>query len=206
MKNTLTFDPIEHRYTLNGLPIPSVTNRLKRMFPTRFSGIPKDVLAHAAERGTAIHVGIELLAKDDLDWDTVDKEIRPYIEAWQAFLKERQYRIVWSEVRVASKKHWFAGTLDHLAIDGHQRIIIDVKTGEIEEEGAVSVRLQTAAYGIAWDEMNPKTKHDRRMCVRLTSDGKFHVIEHNDREDYQAFLRGLSHVNWVDRALTEQKK
>ena len=55
------FDPVAHKYWLNGRELQGVTSTLvARAFPHTYDHVDEETLRKAAERGTAIHHAIEL--------------------------------------------------------------------------------------------------------------------------------------------------
>lgn len=60
----VSFDKDSHVYTYNGKILSGVTSMLERnVFPGKYEGVPKDVLAKAASRGSDIHNEIEVYIK-----------------------------------------------------------------------------------------------------------------------------------------------
>ena len=60
------FDPDTHTYTNEetGELLSGITGTLlKRLFPSKYDGVPKDILAKAAEKGSNVHASIELYEK-----------------------------------------------------------------------------------------------------------------------------------------------
>ena len=60
------FDPDTHTYTNEetGEQLSGITGTLlKRLFPGKYDGVPKDILAKAAEKGSNVHASIELYEK-----------------------------------------------------------------------------------------------------------------------------------------------
>lgn len=130
---TLVFDPETHSYTLYGEPVPSVTQVLRYLNADAYAGISPEVLRLAAERGTRIH---EACTELDFDPDTVvDADILPYVNAYAAFKRdfgvrdwEAYERMGWSSVNGIMP---FAGTVDRIGDIGDERVIIDIKTGQV---------------------------------------------------------------------------
>lgn len=117
------------------------------------SGIPADVLAHAAERGKAVHRGCWLLcgrASSPLHWPSVHPEVVPYLEGFLAFLKTTKCQVLDKEQLVVSTVFGYAGRAD-LVVEGlgPYLTILDLKTGEPD----ASHSLQLGAYIRAYQEM-----------------------------------------------------
>lgn len=138
----LVFYEDGHRYNLDGCALPSVTDVIRdNRFGGDFSAVDHATLEHARQRGTAVHAALHYDDEGMLDETTVHAEVAPYLEAWRRFRAERHVAIVEMERRYADATYRFAGTLDRIAVVEGRRVLIDVKTGDVE-----GADLQTAAY------------------------------------------------------------
>lgn len=81
MDNVFTFDKITHTYYLNRIAIPSVTNCL----PYNFFGNDTE---YSRERGQLVHDMIYLHNMNDLNENTLDPVLIPYLDAYKNFIKE----------------------------------------------------------------------------------------------------------------------
>lgn len=61
--HTLEYIDETHSYICDGILIPSITQIMKIKFGNKYSGVSKEVLNRAAERGTKVHEAIEKLCK-----------------------------------------------------------------------------------------------------------------------------------------------
>ena len=118
------FDEEGHIYTLNGVPLESVTDILEDegFIDTRFFD------EFSRERGTFVHLARHLDDMGELDEDTLDPVIAPYLEAWRRFKRESGFVVEQSEVPMASKTYRFAGKPD---VIGHFPIGI-IKRAAVE--------------------------------------------------------------------------
>lgn len=175
---SLEFNEATHQYAWAGQLVPSVTQILKPMGD--YGGIPPAVLAKAAERGTAAHLATELDDAGTLDPDSISDEIRPYLEAWRAFKRERGAVILESEKKVYSLTHRYAGTLDRvLALDDGSEWMVDIKTSKtIKAAAGPQTAAYHAAYGLA---------HLRRAVVQLNNDGTYRFHEFTNGRDWVVF-------------------
>lgn len=82
---TLVFDPGPHLYTLDGVHYPSITQIIYGVGLIDFSMVRAEILASAAEMGKAVHAATHYDDDGDLDIDSLDANLRPYLEAWRAF-------------------------------------------------------------------------------------------------------------------------
>ena len=186
----LTFDPVAHRYTFDGKPVPSVTTVLKPLYD--FGAIDQAVLAAKAALGTAVHVATELDDADDLDEGSVHELVRPYLEAWRLFRRETGATVVTSEQRVYHRVHRYAGTLDRvLSINGVMHLT-DIKTSVEIHAG---VGPQTAGYLAALGDKNIT----QRAVVQLKPDGTFRFNPLNDPNDMAVFMSLLTVHRFKER-------
>lgn len=117
----------------------------------------------ATRLGTAVHAAIEHLVVtghrpnlgDQLGGDLglMDKEIVPYLDAFQLFLDKFQPQYSAAEMTVYHPEYGYAGTLDGIATVQGQPVIIDYKTSKTSFDGRgnrkgpwKTVALQEAAY------------------------------------------------------------
>jgi hypothetical protein len=194
----LTFDHAAHRYALEGVVVPSVTQILKASGLIDFSGIPVGILNAALERGTVVHEAIHFFNDGDLDLDQFREDFPAYVgyvDAWIAFCEQRHFEPVLNEHRVASPRHQVAGTLDSLGLLDGQAVLLDFATGRAVD---VCKWLQTAAYeGLAreWAHDDPAlaaffAAHPflKRYAVELRRDGTFQLQAYTSPGDYREFL------------------
>ncbi|MFT4260853.1 MAG: PD-(D/E)XK nuclease family protein [Candidatus Woesearchaeota archaeon] len=140
-KNNLSFDAKHHKYFVNGVEFKSVTKTLSKYFPferekiadelaKRNSVSKKEILRswdEVKDNGSLVHDLIDgYLKNKELSSDELIK-IKPAID----FLKENNYEILASEIRVFSSKFKVAGTIDLLVKDSKGNILIfDWKTNK----------------------------------------------------------------------------
>jgi len=125
----LTFDEEHHLFTVNGKVIPSVTTILKRAGMTPdWSNIPD--IEWYAQRGTYIHRATELWENGTLDEDTVDDEIRPYLEAYKRFRADYTVPVKGQEVRLWHPHYRYAGIIDMVTEDTTSYKLFLKKTGK----------------------------------------------------------------------------
>ena len=183
---TLLFDAASHTYTLEGRQLPSVTTILQAegfIDATWFTEYGRD-------RGTKVHQAVEFYDAGDLDEDSLDPVLKPYLAAWKRFKEEAHVTIEASEVRLASEVYGFAGTIDKVAAIGNVKAILDIKSGQVQPWTG----LQLAAYHILLNE--PARK---RYAVQLNNDGSYRLHEFKDRSDRAVFLAALTVHQWKRR-------
>ena len=183
--NRLEFEDESHTYRWDGSVVPSVTQLLK---PVGFDydSIPRHIVQHASERGTAVHAATEFYDDGDLDEDSVDLEILPYVQAWRLFREQSGFQVFRSEVRVYSERHGFAGTFDCLGVLNRQLAIVEKKT---TAQLHPSTAIQVSAYMRAFNEGKPREEQAKRCySVWLRRDGTYRLDEHDPETHWGAFL------------------
>jgi hypothetical protein len=206
--SALTFDAMQHRYTLDGEPLRSVTGILRDSGLIDFSHIPAATLETARARGSAVHHAVQYFNEGDLDIGAFRHdfpECAGYLTAWDRFRHERAFEPLINERRVASRIHRVAGTLDCLGVlDGHGALL-DFATGDPAE---CAKDLQTAGYLLLAQEWSAEdgllhsffNRHAvvRRYAIALRADGAFRVELYPDRRNYRDFLTLVSARAIVD--------
>lgn len=187
MIDALTFDADSHTYRVGGQVVPSVTQLLEKLHS--FAGVPRDVLAAAAERGTAVHIACEYHDTGGVDEESIDPAIRGYVAAYLRFLGDVRPKWMAVEQRVFHRPLRYAGTLDRAGqIDGRPWIV-DLKTGATSHP---VWGMQTAAYAQAAGMPTAN-----RGTVQLAADGTYRFREWKDPTDWPAFASLVTLHNWA---------
>ena len=182
------FDPIAHRYTLNGREMPSVTTILRGL--DDFSSVPAHRLEAARDRGTRVHTACNLAVLGTLDENTVDDEVAPYLAQFRKFLRESRFIPTLTECRVYDESLWYAGTLDLFGdLPGCMDVQIDIKSGAMPR----SVGPQTAAYAHAMLARHG-LKTRKRYALKLTPT-KYALMPLDDLNDMAVFKGELRKFN-----------
>lgn len=210
----LTYDPERHASTLpDGTPVPHVTAILGAVgvgedFEALASRGPRfrQMVAHARERGTAVHADCHAYDDDDIDWEAVDHRVRPFVEAWAEFrmAKDLVPLARARERRVYHPTYGYTGILDGVFTDaaGAQRILIDIKTGD---PTAAAAHLQTAAYEEAWNVERPGQPVTDRWAVWLVPRSRipYRIFDYGQRPDayahFSTFLACLTVYREIQR-------
>lgn len=173
------------------LVMPRVTSILS-VVRRDLETIPKDVLQHAAMRGRAVHRAIWIVEggpdASGLHWDSLAAEVRPYVEAYVAFKKATNAKIIEKEVLVVSERFGYAGRLDLMArglTSATSWDIVDVKTG-VEHW---THDLQVAAYVQGYKEQNNIRRQIHRWKFYLRGDGTYRLMpcKNTQEVDFKSF-------------------
>jgi hypothetical protein len=104
----LAFDHEAHRYTLDGVELPSVTQVLERCGLIDFSRVPSAILRGAKDRGTAVHTACHYFNENDLDladFKLTFPEYWPYLSAWITFRQESGFALASSLAEIGRLSH-----------------------------------------------------------------------------------------------------
>lgn len=144
---TLEYIDDTHTYLVDGIIVPSITQLIKMKFNNKYDAVPKEVLKKAADKGTAMHLAIELYEKENKESDLV--ELKNY-----KFLKKHlKWNVIQSEIPIIlfyNDKPIAAGRLDQVIEMNGKKGINDLKrTASFDKE---YVALQTNLYRIGYKQ------------------------------------------------------
>jgi hypothetical protein len=191
----LIFYPESHAYYTppgreGGRRIPSVTQILRAVGVSEdFDAIERSrpgVVTFARDLGTAVHADAHAYDDADLDHETVDPRVRPYLDAWIAWRDNYNAVPLHRERRVYHAAHQYCGTLDGIFDIGGQIVLVDVKTGDPLAAGAA---YQTAAYEAAHQAEYPDLRIHERWSVQLTPENgvPYRITRYQDWTDFRKF-------------------
>lgn len=181
----LEFDPGPHVYRLAGRVVPSVTQILAPLVD--YSHIPPAVLEVARIRGQWVHEAINRHCRGTLNAADLPADVAPYVEQYLRFLGESGFVPTASEIRVASPKYGYAGTIDLVGEFPKGESLLDVKaTADLP----MAVGPQTAGYVQAFAETFGRTLK-RRACLHLFPD-RYRVEPLAEPIDWSTFLSCLN--------------
>ncbi len=190
-KNELVFVEADHKYYLNGQPVPSVTTIIgsaPKHFGFRYdSSIPKFVLRAAGDRGTSIHLAIEKRFTPGLEiperFVKLAEKHHGFLDAFDAFLDEHEYYPLEHETRMHLDGR-YCGTIDAFGdLDG-LTTIVDYKTQSKPSEH--KWLLQLAAY----HEMHRQEtgfNYEQAAIIWLKKTGEYELFVYSRRELQEAF-------------------
>lgn len=181
--NGLIFDEEKHLYLFKGQEVKSVTQILKAR------GFIDDrwFTEESRARGQAVHAACHYLDEEDLDWDTLDPIVVPYVRAYEKFKIEHGFIPHLMEHRVFNPTYMYAGTLDRTGWINEREVLLDFKSGAISPW----VGLQLAGYGLCLKKRLP------RIALRLKADETYELREFKDPADYDIFLMQVSTHHWI---------
>ena len=150
-----TFDPTEHRYTIDGRRLPSVTEVLSQwlkvdagwsFYLNTITGqkIDAGIFEAAGDRGTAVHTILQLcVTGQGVDREALDPSLVPYLDSIEAWVERYKPKVILCEVPLHHEKLMYAGTPDLFCeCKGIKHpVLLDGKSGMRGQVGP-----QTSAY------------------------------------------------------------
>ena len=182
--------------------LPSVTQILKACgLSADYTHVPKHLLDHAAQRGTALHLAIQLYHEDDLDEDSLHPEVAPGFSSYRKFLVESRHEPLHTEIEVIHPMWHYVGHPDRIGFLNEKRVILDFKY--METVKLAPAVLQMTAYKLAWEAMYPDSPLAGGYVLQLKRDGTYR-LHHTplDQKAEQTFLAALV----VYRAIEENAR
>lgn len=172
--------------TPDGNPEYSVTTVIRWSgLGENFSNVPAHVMEVAQRRGKMVHLACQYFDAGELDLETVDVRILPYVTAYIKFRAECQVKPIAVEQRISHKLMGLSGTPDLIAFVNGRRAVIDRKTGNPDSRPA---RLQTGGYKVLWEAYRPLEPIYDRYGLKLGADGNYRLVAHCDPDDIAAFI------------------
>ncbi len=195
----IEFDAPTHTYKLDGRRVPSVTQVLEPA--TDWSFVPAWQLEAARALGQDVHLAINLMVQQRLDWESVDPAVLPYVNGARRFLKESGATVLASELLLGSERLQVCGTLDLLLEWKGWEYYADWKVCDTIPK---TVGAQLSGYEILYADMYRAGRRNyraRRVSIRLKPNGYTVDRMKPDNGDEAMFT---SHANtWK---LREQKR
>ncbi len=164
-KQGVTFDPINHTYTLdkNGARLDGITKLIgERLFPGKYASVPESTLKAAAERGHAIHSICEIFDKYGIDTDSA-LELQGYKNVCLNLPAHEG-----SEYLVTDGKR-YATCIDKVyRVDGDTFDLADIKTTSNLDMDYLSWQLSVCSY--LFRKVNKKAKVCKLWGIWLRGD------------------------------------
>jgi len=183
----LYFNKEDHTYTVGDRELLHVT----RVLPDDRRRVDPWYL----ERGRMIHLATALFDHDELDEDSIDERIKPYLDAYVKFRRETGFEPKEIELPLYHPKYFYAGTIDKIGKLNGSQDLIDLKTGGKAKDD----ELQLAAY---WELCRANYIKIRRVFdLYLHENGTYNLIppETPPKLLLPVFLASLTVARWKER-------
>ena len=169
---SLLFTEKNHTYTVDGEPVPSVSEITRFLTRELYQDVMQVSLDAAADRGTKIHKAAEAL--DKYGEIEVSDDILPYLKAYLAFLKEEKPE--WEKIEwPVNKGLEYAGTIDRYGTLRGKKGIVDLKsTANIKKNHRVLYTAGQNLYRMAAEEKHPI---EALFILQLKKDETYKLIE-----------------------------
>lgn len=165
--NELVFEALGHRYFLGGKQIPSVTGIMRPLSGAYYRTVNDDILANAANRGTAVHEAAENYIKFGIV--DIDDECKGYFLGFKDWFVQRKPEPIATELKFYHKILRYGGTADLLCnLDGGLSLVDYKTTSEISR---MLVRVQLEAYRQALKSHGIKVED--KIALGLKKDGTY---------------------------------
>lgn len=195
------FDVDAHRYTLNGVTIPSCTQVLSAMGCTPgFSWLSPDQLAFYRSRGHAVHSAVEYAIKGTLDRRTVVDEVKPYLIGWERAVNDLGIEVLeydgepFVEKPLAHPIFRYGVKPDVIGRIGKQSGPIEIKATSAH---APATGLQLASQLMAVRILMPEIG-DMRMGLRLLPEEPYYDFKYYvERSDEPMWVSLINSYNWL---------
>ena len=197
------FDPILHKYTLNGKVLPSVTQITQPL--SDYSMVPHEVLERKKIIGTAVHMACELHDAGGVDESTIHDSCFPYFKAYLNFRAENPGEVVLNEQKVFSERWGFAGTLDRVFKMHESRTQAWFKGDLVQIDLKTVAKLmpatgpQTAGYALAMPDLGVPRTQIKRAALQLKRDGTYAIKPYTSADDEACFIGLLTVLNWRNK-------
>ena len=194
-KHEVIFDEDTHRYTVDGVEVPSVTHLCRFLF-VDIAAKAKDWLRDiAADRGSRIHAYTVMLDYGE-EPEEIDQNCVGYLIAYRRFLKDYHPRWEGIETVMGGKNIGYAGTCDRYGYIQDRSCVLDIKTGSTIHKVGVATQLD----GYWWLLANFRSFcAEDSYCLHLHKDGTYDLLL-IDRN-----LSCLVECKKLHRALTAKK-
>lgn len=190
--NDFKFDENEHKYFVNGVETPSVTDICNPISFERFKEIPNHILEQARQRGTEVHeMCEEYLITGEIDWEEISPQYTNYINQFVTWYRTYKPKILYVEFQMFSEE--FCGTCDLICeLDG-KTLLVDFKSSSRVDKKSLSVQLAgyhklCAKYNIEIDEtwylhLTNKDKNDGYVFKQIDRDEEWFeiLLKHNKK-------------------------
>jgi len=181
----------DHKYYLNGVPYPSVTQILKKVNLLDSTWFTDE----GSERGIRVHSITEAIDDPVHPYfqPEEDSEFSGFIEAYRKFLKETKITYWHIEIPIVSVKYRFGGTPDRIGVLDGVPCVLDIKSGA----KASWHGIQLAGYEIIAQEHEGGLKTKKR-CLYIRGDGTYRLEALDDPVYRDIFMSALNVYGWIE--------
>ena len=180
------FDDI-HKYLVNGVIVPSVTEILEKIFPNKYKNVPRETLMRKATYGTIIHNYIEQYENGFITQELnyiQEASFRQYLK-----LKDKYNINVLEQEKIVNYKDVYAGRFDIYGEVNGVISLCDIKTTASLDKEYLSwqLSLYEYAYGKEFDKLYA-------IWLPKKDLGKLVEIERKSKEEIEKLLKKVEEI------------
>jgi len=192
----LILDQATHKYSVDGISKPSVTELIESLYS--YENVPNIHLEFAKNRGSAAHLACEYHDLNQLDLESVDDVVMPYLNAWQKFLADTGFEPTLIEQSFVHPVLGFAGTPDRV---GSFRKLKNKPIAVLEIKTTAQIYKATGVQLSGYRELLRANYIEAtlRYAVQLKGDGLYNLKQFTDPLDDQQFIGKLTDYFWKKR-------
>jgi hypothetical protein len=197
-QEAIGFKPVNHAYTFNGIPKPSVSELMRPMSMLVYGAETNHFAKLAMDRGKRAHAAMESM--DAVGIYPVQYDTLKYVEAYAQWRDSRpEFEIIANEKRVCGGP--YCGTFDKLAHESKlgRVYLIDIKTGETAHPELWNVQMDF--YDRALRHMGLYISG--AFVVQCKKDGSF--VEH-ECKSHTGMPDHLLKIYWYFENAKEEKE
>ena len=188
----LKFTESDHRYSIGGETVISVTQVIDTLGLSDFSFVSEDALRIAADRGNKVHKTTELYDRAILNREGLHPTLENYLVSWIKFCRDFNFELLENETMYYHPLYKYAGRIDRIGYCNNKLTLVDIKSG-IKTK---TQPLQTMAYKMLYDYGKPKAKQIKQRLVVFLSEKGYKIELHEDPSDQSVFLAALTIHNY----------
>lgn len=173
--------------TDTGKHYPSVTTILSDL--GFYGNASQYFTEESSQRGKFVHQLVNLHLNDNLNEESLDPQLKPYLNSWIKFKSDSGFVMVSSETYLINDVYGFGGTYDLLGLINDELSLIDIKTGSVNKKATA---LQLAGYEILIG------KRCKRYALDLKPN-KASLIPFTDRTDRTIFLSAVTCWKYINK-------
>lgn len=171
MANLVFFEE-NHRYTIDGEEVPSVSELTRFISREIYGEVNQQILDNAAERGKKVHKATEAL--DKFGQVEIEDDLSGYLKGYILF--HREHKVEWQKIEwPVNNGKLYAGTIDRYGtVDGIPAIVDYKTTANIDQGHKVLYTAAQNLYRMAIEKEHPVEK---LIILQLIKNGSYKLYE-----------------------------
>jgi len=162
----LTFEEKGHKYFHGGVQIPGVTSLIDS-----FGLVNHKASKGYLDRGTAIHLMLQLHDENDLDEELVIIN-KPWLDGYKLFLSDTGFKPMRIEAMAHHDNYLIATRIDRDGKMNGELVLLELKSG---------AKQQWWGWQLALQQIAVQEEYKKRFALSLTGDGKYKLHAFHER-------------------------